>query len=168
MLKFTKKKGLLIYLIDATHRHEEGMLSEFGDEKSIQFKIFSSFDECSKYLNKLPDVIIMDQPETSFITNRIKTKVDNVSKRIKLIFISDGDDQSTLNELQKHGDDYLSLNDESLYTKIKISVEELAFLKAYNEDYSTEPLTVNGYSKYILPTLFLILGSLISIITFFS
>lgn len=135
-------REILIFLIDESHTLEQGIVGEFENERGMRIWVFSDFDQASAYFNKKPDVIIMDQPKDAFVRNRIRTRIDNIRPKIKIIFLSEPGQHKEVMLPEVYHDDYV-VRDASLQSKVRLAVDEFVFSKKFKEDYERDTLTLD-------------------------
>lgn len=165
------RNSILIFLIDGSQNYDEGIKTEFGDEREVKVMVFGSFDQCTNYLYRSPDIIVMDDPEDSFVRGRIKMRLDSLTPKVKMIFITPPEQREEDINADLDRDDII-VKDDSLYEKLKIAVEEFTFAKTYHEDYDNDVLTIDNFlgnrGAWFVPGVFVFLSAVIALIVYIS
>lgn len=162
-----KRNKLLIYLIDKSHSYEYGIKHEFeSDEVSVV--VFKTFDDCSRVLHKNPSVIIMDDVQDPFKKGRIKSRIDQLPFKIKLIFIAPPGAHDEDIAPQVFHDDYV-VKDSNLFEKLHIAVDEFAFSSRFKEDYDNDILIIDNkwgrLSDLLLPVSMIVVAVLLLVLS---
>ena len=163
-----KRNRLLIYLIDNSHSYEYGVKHEFeSDEANVV--VFKTFDDCSRLLHKNPSVIIMDDLQDPFKKGRVKSRIDQLPFKIKLIFIAPPGAHEEDIAPQVFHDDYV-VKDSNLFEKLHIAVDEFAFSTRFKEDYDNDILIIDNkwggrFSDLLLPLSVVVVASLLLVLS---